>query len=377
VKTKQKPEVHFEKSKENWKEFKAGSIFYSVSDKNHTELPVLSASQEKGMVFRDQIGIDIQYNVESTKSYKRVTPGQFVIHLRSFQGGFAFSDIEGITSPAYTVLDFKDKEIHNSLFWKNVLSSRKFIKRLETVTYGIRDGRSISFSDFSTLKFRVPNYEEQTKIGNFFKQLDDTIALHQQELTTLKQAKQGFLQKMFPKEGESVPEVRFPGFTGDWEQRTLGEVLKVNSGRDYKHLQQGNIPVYGTGGYMLSVNKKLSDLDAIGIGRKGTIDKPQLLKAPFWTVDTLFYMTVKEENDLLYCYTIANKIQWKKYDESTGVPSLSKSSIDKISISIPTSEEQSKIGKFFKQLDDTIALHERELDSLKETKKAFLQKMFV
>lgn len=222
----------------------------------------------------------------------------------------------------------------------------------------------------------LPERVEQNLIGNFLKYLDDTIALHQQELTTLKQTKQGFLQKMFPKEGESVPEVRFPGFTGDWEECKLGEILKVNSGRDYKHLQQGNIPVYGTGGYMLSVNDKLSDEDAIGIGRKGTIDNPQLLKAPFWTVDTLFYMTTKEKNDLLFCYSLVNKIHWKKYDESTGVPSLSKSSIDKISISIPTPAEQSKIGNFFKQLDDTIALHQRELDALKETKKAFLQKMF-
>ncbi|MCY9376157.1 restriction endonuclease subunit S [Bacillus sp. T17B1] len=223
----------------------------------------------------------------------------------------------------------------------------------------------------------LPKQLEQNLIGNFFKQLDDKITLHQQELTTLKQTKQGFLQKMFPKEGESVPEVRFPGFTGEWEERMLGEILKVNSGKDYKHLQQGDIPVYGTSGYMLSVNGKLSDENAIGIGRKGTIDHPQLLKAPFWTVDTLFFMTTKEKNDLLFCYSLANKINWKKYDESTGVPSLSKASIVKISVRIPTLAEQEKIGNFFKQLDDTIALHQRELDALKETKKAFLQKMFV
>ncbi|KIN35285.1 restriction endonuclease subunit S [Bacillus subtilis] len=232
-------------------------------------------------------------------------------------------------------------------------------------------------SEYLGIKLKAPNSKEQTKIGTFFKQLDDAIALHQHELTTLKQTKQGFLQKMFPKEGESVPEVRFPGFSGEWEERMLGEILKVNSGKDYKHLQQGDIPVYGTSGYMLSVNGKLSDENAIGIGRKGTIDHPQLLKAPFWTVDTLFFMTTKEKNDLLFCYSLANKINWKKYDESTGVPSLSKASIVKISVRIPTSAEQEKIGNFFKQLDDTIALHQRELDALKVTKKAFLQKMFV
>lgn len=191
------PEIRFQGFTEDWKEIKAASIFQSVSDKNHIDLPVLSASQKEGMVFRNQIGIDIQYNVDSIKTYKRVTPGQFVIHLRSFQGGFALSNIEGITSPAYTVLDFKDKEMNSSLFWKNVLSSKNFIKRLETVTYGIRDGKSISFSDFSTLKFKVPAYEEQIQIGNFFKELDKLIDLQQQELDALKQTKKAFLQKMF------------------------------------------------------------------------------------------------------------------------------------------------------------------------------------
>lgn len=181
---------------------------------------------------------------------------------------------------------------------------------------------------------------------------------------------------MVTKMTKNKPEIRFDGFTIDWEQCMLGDVLEVNSGRDYKHLKEGNIPVYGTGGYMLSVNDSLSDTDAIGIGRKGTIDKPQLLKAPFWTVDTLFYMTTKKENDLLFYYSLANKIRWKKYDESTGVPSLSKSSIDKIPISSPVHEEQEKIGNFFKQLDDTIALHQSEYKQLINLKKAMLQKMF-
>ena len=191
------PEVRFPGFTGDWEQLKAGEIFHSVSDKNHANLPVLSASQEKGMVYRDEIGIDIKYDEKSTKNYKRVLPGQFVIHLRSFQGGFAYSSIAGITSPAYTVLDFKNKEKYDSLFWRYVLASDTFIKRLETVTYGIRDGRSISFGDFSALKFRVPSYNEQIKIGNFFKHLDDTITLHQRELDALKETKKAFLQKMF------------------------------------------------------------------------------------------------------------------------------------------------------------------------------------
>jgi type I restriction enzyme S subunit len=191
------PELRFPGYTEAWEQRKAVSIFQTVSDKNHPELPVLSASQELGMIRRDQIGIDIKYDEKSTKTYKRVTPGQFVIHLRSFQGGFAHSNVEGITSPAYTVLDFKDKSRHDDKFWREVFTSSIFIKHLETVTYGIRDGRSISFTDFSTLKFYFPSFEEQKKIGEFFNQLDHLITLHQRKLEHLQDRKKALLQQMF------------------------------------------------------------------------------------------------------------------------------------------------------------------------------------
>lgn len=317
---------------------------------------------------------DKRYYIESPS--KNVVAGkEDILMTRTGNTGKVVTNVEGAFHNNFFKVAYNNKKTEK-LFLYYLLNSFP-IQREILVRAGTSTIPDLNHNDFYKIKVNTPSFEEQTKIGNFFRQLDETISLYQQELTTLKQSKYGFLQKMFPKEGESVPEVRFPGFTGDWKQRKLGEILKVNSGRDYKHLHQGNIPVYGTGGYMLSVNDKLSDENAIGIGRKGTINKPQLLKAPFWTVDTLFYMTTKEKNDLLFCYSLANKINWKKYDESTGVPSLSKSSIDKIPISIPTPEEQSKIGNFFKQLDDTIALYQHELDTLKETKKAFLKKMFV
>lgn len=94
---------------------------------------------------------------------------------------------------------------------------------------------------------------------------------------------------------DKKPKLRFQGFDEDWKKKRLDEIIQLNSGMDYKHLEDGDIPVYGTGGYMLNVNKALSyNEDAIGIGRKGTIDKPFILKAPFWTVDTLFYAIPKK-----------------------------------------------------------------------------------
>ena len=223
----------------------------------------------------------------------------------------------------------------------------------------------------------LPSPEEQTKLGEFFEKLDNLIAANQRKLDLLKEQKKGYLQKMFPKNGEKVPKLRFAGFADDWEERKLGDFIDVKSGKDYKHLNSGSIPVYGTGGYMLSVDRALSDIDAIGIGRKGTIDKPYLLKAPFWTVDTLFYAVPKQNIDLQFSLSIFKKINWKKFDESTGVPSLSKTVINSVGASVPSYEEQQKIGSFFKQLDNTITLHQRKLDLLKEQKKGFLQKMFV
>ncbi|AIS03687.1 restriction endonuclease subunit S [Lactococcus lactis] len=175
-----------------------------------------------------------------------------------------------------------------------------------------------------------------------------------------------------------VPKRRFKEFQNAdaWEECELGEVVFVNSGRDYKHLSVGNIPVYGTGGYMLSVNNKLSDEDAVGIGRKGSIDNPQYLRAPFWTVDTLFFLTPKEEMNLRFFYAMAQGIKWRQFDESTGVPSLSKVNIEKITKNFPKIEEQEIIGQFFKNLDQTIAFQQRKLEKMKSMKSAYLSEMF-
>lgn len=174
-----------------------------------------------------------------------------------------------------------------------------------------------------------------------------------------------------------VPAIRFAGFTDAWEQRKLGEIVDVCSGRDYKHLSEGEIPVYGTGGYMLSVSEALSyDKDAIGIGRKGTIDKPYILKAPFWTVDTLFYAIPRENVDLDFIFDIFQNIDWKKKDESTGVPSLSKTAINDIDILVPVYEEQRVLGRLFSEIDHIITLHQRKYSRLCNVKKSMLEKMF-
>ena len=165
----------------SWEQRKYSEVFISLADKGHPDLPVLAASQQLGMIRRDENGIVFIHEKKNENGYKRVVPGNFVIHLRSFQGGFAHSDIEGITSPAYTVLAFSDSRKHAPHFWKYVFTSERFIKFLEKVTYGIRDGRTISVNDFYHSIATYPSVNEQTKIARALDQCDSLITLHQRE----------------------------------------------------------------------------------------------------------------------------------------------------------------------------------------------------
>ena len=229
----------------------------------------------------------------------------------------------------------------------------------------------------TTVKYPKDKAEQQ-KIADCLRCIDTLITLHQRKYEKLVNIKKSMLDKMFPQNGASVPEIRFKSFTDPWEQRKLGEMVDVCSGMDYKHLSEGDIPVYGTGGYMLSVNKALSyDRNAVGIGRKGTIDKPYILKAPFWTVDTLFYAIPKDSKNIDFTFDVFQKVDWKKKDESTGVPSLSKIAINETSISTPSKLEQERIGSFFRNLDTLITLHQRKLEKLQNIKKSCIEKMFV
>lgn len=202
------PETRFPGFTGNWEQRKAKELFVSTADKGYPELPVLSATQDRGMIRRDENGINIFHDKKNEAGYKRVLPGQFVIHLRSFQGGFAHSAIEGITSPAYTVFGFSEPEKHDSEYWKYVFTSKSFIQRLETVTYGIRDGRSISYEEFLTLGFVYPSKAEQTAIARYLDKLSDLITLHQRKLEEMKRQKKALMQLLLTGIVKTKGEVR-------------------------------------------------------------------------------------------------------------------------------------------------------------------------
>ena len=191
------PENRFAGFTDPWEQRKASEVFQIVDDRGHPTLPVLSATQNQGMIYRDDSGRYIGHDESNEIGYKRVLPGDFVVHLRSFQGGFAHSQYEGITSPAYTVFRAKEPTSHSDRFWKHWFMSEHFIAGLSTVTYGIRDGRSISVDEFMNTFLAFPAVEEQAAISRLFDYLDDLITLHQRKLELLQDIKKSLLDKMF------------------------------------------------------------------------------------------------------------------------------------------------------------------------------------
>ena len=162
----------------------------------------------------------------------------------------------------------------------------------------------------------------------------------------------------------NVPNLRFPEFQGEWITYKIKDVLSIGNGRDYKHLNNGGIPVFGTGGYMTSVDECLYDGETTFIGRKGSINKPFYYNGKFWTVDTLFYTHSFNGITPKFTYCLFQTINWLKYNEASGVPSLSKDTIEKIKINIPKLEEQNKIAKLMFALDERIATQNKIIDKL-------------
>ncbi|MDV7729589.1 restriction endonuclease subunit S [Enterococcus faecium] len=279
----------------------------------------------------------------------------------------------------------EQKKILNS-FLIQILKSPVFDKYIKNENAGGTQ-KFLSLSKVRDFNFLCPNIDEQNCISAFFKKLDDTIALHQRKLDLLKETKKGFLQKMFPKNGAKVPEIRFPGFTEDWEQRKVGEIFKVTRGQvlaateTSESITEKNIyPVYSS--------QTKND------GLMGYYSDYLFDTAITWTTDGANAGTVNYRNGKFYSTNvngvllsdkgyankavaeIINRIAWKHVSK-VGNPKLMNNVMSEIIITIPSVEEQETISRFFTQLDSTITLHERELDLLKETKKGFLQKMFV
>ena len=400
------PEIRFAGFTDPWEQRKASEVFQIVDDRGHPTLPVLSATQNQGMIYRDDSGRYIGHDESNEIGYKRVLPGDFVVHLRSFQGGFAHSQYEGITSPAYTVFRAKEPTSHSDRFWKHWFISEHFIAGLSTVTYGIRDGRSISVDEFMNTFLAFPAVEEQAAISRLLDYLDDLITLHQRKYDKLVIFKKTMLEKMFPKDGESVPEIRFAGFTDPWEQRKFSELASLRRGLTYS---PADIRPYGQGirvlrssnidedEFTLSNEDVFVDETVVGIelvqegeilitaanGSPRLVGKRAIINGLTGkTVHGGFMLCAHAEQPDYVAALMGSR--WYQHFLATGVAggngsigNLDKAALEDEFAFVPSIEEQELIGVLFSRLDDLITLHQRKLELLRNIKKSLLDKMFV
>ena len=406
--SKKSPQLRFEGFTDDWEERKLGD-FLKTPEKVKAHIQ----SKDDLMTLKLNLGgLESGSKREtlelgSTIYYKRKS-GQFIYGKQNFfNGSMAIIpiDLDGKATsgdvPSLDVIGILSEYLYV------YVSRGDYWKSKESEASGTGSKR-IHEKTLQGFDIKVPSTQnEQRKIGSFFKQLDDTIALHQRKLDLLKEQKKGYLQKMFPKNGAKVPELRFAGFVDDWEQRKLGEML-VN-------LEAGvsvNSSDYDTGYFILKTSAiKMGNIDLLEVksivseevARAKTpliknsiiisrMNTPELVGASglvresidnIFLPDRLWQGQVAENFSsewLIQSINIASNIQ-KIRDLATGtsgsMKNISKRSILDLIINVPKLKEQQKIGSFFKQLDNTIALHQRKLDLLKEQKKGFLQKMFV
>lgn len=368
----------------------AKDIFRNHTNKKHNgEFEVLSATQDRGIIPRSEVDIDIKYAEENIGSYKKVDSGDFVISLRSFQGGIEYSEYEGLVSPAYTIL--KANKPINDNFYRAYFKTPDFISRLNGAVYGIRDGKQIGFEDFGELAIHYPPVAEQEKIAEILSTCDRVIELKQQLLAEKRKQKQWLIQKLLdPDSG-----VRLPGFESTkWEQIKLGNECVMFSGGTPKagkgeYYAAGTIPFIRSGeisetstelfltelGYencsakMVEVGDILYALYGANSGdcaiskMNGAINQAILCIRPK-TVDKsiLYYLLCARKDKIVSTYL------------QGGQGNLSAEIIKKLVMCIPTNiNYQRVIIDRLSVADNEMSLLERELEAWQQKKKALMQ----
>ena len=409
------PEVRFDGFTEDWKQSKVGEFYFFKNGLNKGKeffgsgTPIVNFTDvfhNRDICFSKLKG-RVQLNENEIKNYEVKKGDIFFTRTSETIEEIGYPSVM-TDQPSDTVFSgfvLRGRAINEDPleinFKRYVFFTEKFReemkKKSSMTTRALTSGTAIKEMEFCYPKSK----EEQERIGNFLKYLDNTIALHQQELTTLQKTKQGFLQKMFPKEGESVPQVRFPGFVGEWEELKLNTVFKdfIVPMRDKPKEFSGSIPwtriediegrfINGTtsGQYVSeetinSMNLKIIPKGSLIVSASATFGVVAIVNNNLITNQT-FIGLVPNTNyniDYLYAFFKSPNIQRKMKRESAGstIFYISRKQFENMIGNFPVLEEQEIIGSFFKQLDDIISLHQRELEVLKETKKAFLQKMFV
>ena len=406
--SKKSPQLRFEGFADAWEERKLGNyiIQYSEKTKQNNQYPVFTSSRN-GLFFQKDYYKGNQIASEDNTGYNIVPRGYFTYRHMSDDLVFKFNinDLAdyGIVSTLYPV--FTTNEQLDSKYLQYQLNEGSEFKRFSLLQ---KQGGSRTYMYLNKLQnmiLTIPKLEEQQKIGSFFKQLDDTIALHQRKLDLLKEQKKGYLQKMFPKNGAKVPELRFAGFADDWEERKFKDnIVSIQTGTNllgstvnegtplikmgnlqrgyfsFKKLEYldsnsnvGSEDIVNYGDFLFNTRNTLELVGKgatwTGIGGKYAFNS-NIARFKFDGIDTIFF------NYLYNTQQVISQVHARAVG-TTSVSAVYPRDLNSLLYYLPSIEEQQKIGSFFKQLDDTIALHQRKLDLLKEQKKGFLQKMFV
>ncbi|WP_459581085.1 restriction endonuclease subunit S [Enterococcus gallinarum] len=409
---KNKPEIRFTGFTEEWEQRKLGNVTEKIGSGKtpkggnatyQTEgVPLIRSQNIFNNRFNQNDVAYISKKTDDEMKNSRVYTGDILLNITGASiGRSAVYRQKMAANVNQHVCIIRPKKEYYSDFIQLNISSSKGQREIDlNQAGGGREG--LNFQQISKMSFFYPSVEEQQKIGTFFKQLDDTIALHQRELELLKETKKGFLQKMFPKEGEKVPEIRFPGFTEEWEQRKVFEISKVTYGggtpkTNTKEFWNGNIPWIQSSDleinrlFNVSPKKKITNEavkksaakiippNSIAIVTRVGVGKLALMPFEYATSQDFLSLSELQIDSYFGIFSLYSMLQKElKNIQGTSIKGMTKSDLLEKKVTIPKKyEEQKKIGNFFKQLDDTIALHQRELDLLKETKKGFLQKLFV
>ena len=372
---------------EGWTLEAGVSLFDQINDrKPEPGLHVLAITQEHGAIPRHMIDYHVSVTEKSIDSYKVVRIGDFIISLRSFQGGIEYSRYHGICSPAYVILRRLGKGSNE--YYRHYLKTDRFIRILTKNLEGLRDGKMISYSQFSELLLPTPMPAEQQKIAECLSSVDELIAAQARKVDALKTHKKGLMQQLFPREGETQPRLRFPEFqnAGEWEVKAIGNVFKVTRGEvlSMKLVQdeasdEAPFPVYSS----QTINKGLA----------GYYSEYLYQDAITWTTDGANAGDVNFRPGKFYCTNVCGVLintngcanpciaallnsVTRSHVSYVGNPKLMNGVMAKIEIPFPSVAEQYRIAKFLSSLDALITAETQKYDAVKTHKKGLMQQLF-
>ena len=355
--------------------FRAEELFKNITDKNHPTETVLTIIQGKGTLPREQAGRNIHYDDASLSNYKKVEQGDYIIHLRSFEGGLEMANEDGIVSPAYTIL--RCKKPHSSLFYEAYFHTDEFINHvLSKSVEGIRDGRQISYEAFKWLGLPYCNASEQEKISQLFYTLNRRIEKQQQMVDALKKYKRGAVTHILSdKSNEFASEAT-------WTERTLAELCcEFRSGRNISASlihETGDFPVYGGNGIRGYCEQYSHDGEYVVVGRQGALcGNVRLIQGKNYLSEHAIAVRANEENETNFLLYLLDYMKLGQYSDQGAQPGLAVNKLLRLKCTVPDKKTQSKIASFLMRYDSQISTQERMLTLLTNQRRAFLQQLFI